>query len=160
MKTFFTFLFLITSFFYANSQQLIASSGEFFSNPGGSICFSIGEPIIATFEGNNAVLTQGIHQPQVVTQVAISHNLLDLIDIQVFPNPFSDYLYINISKFDFIDSYQLFDNSGHFLLGGSIFTSTSKLSLSSIPTASYILLIFDKKHRLIYSAKLVKTKMN
>jgi hypothetical protein len=44
------------------SPEVIASSGNYFSNSAGSLSWSFGEPIIKTFDKSEAALTQGFHQ--------------------------------------------------------------------------------------------------
>jgi hypothetical protein len=45
------------------AQQVVATSGSFLENANGSISFTIGEPVIATFQTDNIIVTQGFQQP-------------------------------------------------------------------------------------------------
>nr|NQU92395.1 hypothetical protein [Bacteroidota bacterium] len=53
------FAFSITS----NAQQVIASAGGFYEGENISLSWTLGEPVIETFEGNGIILTQGFQQP-------------------------------------------------------------------------------------------------
>lgn len=44
-------------------QQVISSAGSYFENENLSVSFTIGEPVIATFQNNDIILTQGFQQP-------------------------------------------------------------------------------------------------
>ncbi len=57
----FLLMLLITKF--AASQQVVATAGDYFENDNLSISWTLGETIIATFESENIVLTQGFQQP-------------------------------------------------------------------------------------------------
>jgi len=47
----------------ANAQQVIASAGGYYEGDNISISWTLGEPIIETFEGADIILTQGFQQP-------------------------------------------------------------------------------------------------
>jgi hypothetical protein len=66
MKKIITLLSLILSFAFAvssSAQQVIASAGDYFEGDNISISWTLGEPVIETFEGSNIILTQGFQQP-------------------------------------------------------------------------------------------------
>jgi len=83
--------------FRSYSQSL---SPEVFSS-GGNVQnynqWTIGEPIILTLIGNNNILTEGFNQGTLdVTQIEIAKN--DEDQINVYPNPVSTFLNINITS--------------------------------------------------------------
>jgi len=45
------------------AQQVIASAGGYYEGENISLSWTLGEPVIETFEGNDIILTQGFQQP-------------------------------------------------------------------------------------------------
>jgi hypothetical protein len=67
------------------SPEVIGSAGDYFTAAGGSIAFTVGEPMIETFSSTNNILTQGFHQPwPVITGVSA---LTGEANVIVYPNP-------------------------------------------------------------------------
>lgn len=54
---------IVSISFSIKAQQVIASAGGYYQNENLSVSFSIGEPVIATFQSNDIILTQGFQQP-------------------------------------------------------------------------------------------------
>lgn len=47
----------------SNAQQAIATAGGYFEGENISLCWTLGEPVIETFGGDDIILTQGFQQP-------------------------------------------------------------------------------------------------
>nr|NQU93634.1 hypothetical protein [Bacteroidota bacterium] len=57
-------LLLLTSIIIQSSaQQVISTAGGYFEGENISLSWTLGEPVIETFEGNGIILTQGFQQP-------------------------------------------------------------------------------------------------
>nr|NQU90848.1 hypothetical protein [Bacteroidota bacterium] len=54
---------LSTAMMVANAQQVISTAGGYFEGDNISLSWTLGEPVIETFEGNGLILTQGFQQP-------------------------------------------------------------------------------------------------
>jgi len=66
MKTIVNLILTITFVavsFSSNAQQIIATSGGYFEQENISLSWTLGEPVIETFAGDNIILTQGFQQP-------------------------------------------------------------------------------------------------
>ena len=66
MKKILCFLFAASILIFSsnsNAQQVIASAGGYYEGNGISLSWTLGEPVIETFEGNGIILTQGFQQP-------------------------------------------------------------------------------------------------
>ena len=60
----FILIFAIAFFsFHAKAQQVVATSGGYFEGENVTLSWTLGEPVVETFTGNNVVLTQGFQQP-------------------------------------------------------------------------------------------------
>jgi hypothetical protein len=81
--------------FYATAlqaQEVVATSGDFFTNPNGSISWTLGEPISESFAVNQQIFSQGFQQSaQNYAAISIISNT-DLIEI--FPNPFDEIIHL------------------------------------------------------------------
>ena len=139
MRLIFTGL-LIAGVFISNAQDLISTGGDFFQMPSGSISFTIGEPIIETVGNENHNLTQGFQQS---TRPFISdYNELDDIEIDVYPNPTTDIVKIELSERRQLD-YQLYDLHGVMLQQDKISEINTTISLGKYYPSVYILKLID-----------------
>jgi hypothetical protein len=56
-------VFVVLSAWAAKAQQVVATTGGYFESASGTVSFTVGEPVIATFQNNEVILTQGFQQP-------------------------------------------------------------------------------------------------
>ncbi len=68
------------------TPQVIASAGNYFENSNFSISWTLGEPMIETYTTPNTILTQGFHQPELLT-VGIPTVLPYNTYMNLYPNP-------------------------------------------------------------------------
>ena len=162
----FSILLTLLLFFNENHSQEIKSSTM--SSIGGSTSFYVGskryyalysvgqESVIGHFLNNNLSARQGYIQPPVNgIYKEINNNKLSLL---VFPNPFSDDLYIkNLEASDELFDFKIevFDILGR-LVHAEIKTSLndSKLNLSHLHSASYSLKLTSGNYQ--YNYKIIK----
>jgi hypothetical protein len=91
----FSILIILLSVF-TFAQEVISSSGDYYSNASGSISFTIGEPITETVSSTNNALTQGFQQSAWwFVGVEKKDNALQ---VDVFPNPTRGELNIRFPK--------------------------------------------------------------
>ena len=88
MKTLFCLAFSIFCL-YASSQSVTSSSGKSFKNSTYAIDYTLGELQIETYKNT---YSQGFHQSTAIKLNVKIDNAV--IDINVYPNPVIDYLYI------------------------------------------------------------------
>lgn len=82
-------------------HQVVGTTGKAVTESGLNFQYTVGEPIIATFkkQGVNIVLTQGFNQPDVCLPVTSTQpELWSGWDIQVYPNPASDWLTVQFTS--------------------------------------------------------------
>jgi len=96
MKKLLVLTALVSSVYFSGAQSLspevIGSAGDYFTAAGGSIAFTVGEPMTETFSSSGNILTQGFHQPwPVVTGVT---TVTGQMNVTVYPNPASQMLTI------------------------------------------------------------------
>ena len=130
--------------FGANAQSIepavVASSGTHFSNGTTQVSWTIGEPVIATYDNGSNILTQGFHQTLLtVTGIRETEALLE--GVTVYPNP-ADYL-LNV-KFEVNQSNvsaMLFDAAGRMITSEQIESGTTQhqLDLTGLSNGTYLL---------------------
>lgn len=90
-----TFIFGLTN--YATAQELnpsvISTGGETFTVSGYSLDFVIGELVTESYTEQGLILTQGFLQG-VEEELGIHEHTINADDIDVYPNPVTDILYI------------------------------------------------------------------
>lgn len=120
----------------ANAQDLISTGGDFFQMPSGSISFTIGEPIIETVGNEHHIITQGFQQS--TREITTGFDDLSDLSINVFPNPTTDIINIELSEQRSLE-YQLFDLNGVLLQEDKISWIQTTISLVNYAPSVYIL---------------------
>jgi hypothetical protein len=147
-----------SSIVYCQSLKpsVIASAGSFAVNASNSVSWTIGECIIETFSGTNSKLTQGFQQGFYEITTSID-NTLNLIKVNLYPNPASDFINLEIelqSGQEF--SYDLYDLNGKSLQNRKIISERSEIRLSDYTGSAYILNVYSKDKKLVKSFKILK----
>jgi hypothetical protein len=138
------------------TPHIVGSAGAFFESPNGSLSWTIGEPLTATYKNVN-YLTQGFHQPTTIT-VTGSH-LEEDEALAVYPNPVRDILYVQASR---AAGYQieLFNMQGQRLVDQHAVMDELKrvhrIEVLEIPVALYILRITNSVSGETYYHKIEK----
>ncbi|MCB9185764.1 MAG: T9SS type A sorting domain-containing protein [Flavobacteriales bacterium] len=139
---FLTVLSLVSLPFLSMSQsispEVIASAGEHFDNGTVQLSWTLGEVMIDTYDNGTNILTQGFHQTE-LTVTAIEETLAD-IRLNIYPNPTSEYLNIELGNNEKDISLQLFDMSGKLVHKDVINAYNTKyvLPMQSVATGKYL----------------------
>ncbi len=79
------------------AQTTINTAGGDGSGSGGSVSFSVGQPIYQTRTGTNGSAAEGVQQPYEISVLSSSDEALGInIVVQAYPNPTADFLTINV----------------------------------------------------------------
>ncbi len=143
---FITLLLFLTGI--SNGQQVISSAGEYFDNGTYSLSWTLGEPVIETYEQGGTKLTQGFQQPILVSVSIYEHPELNF-DISAFPNPTSDFLNVVITNGTYDQmSYLLFDVTGKLLDSKQIVSEQTEVIFAHLPIAVYYVMIMQRDKEL------------
>ena len=161
MKHYFLSLIIVFSAFLLSAQSIqndvISSGGASSSSANLQIEYTIGEPVIETFETTNLTLTQGFHQPSLtITSIEEPEGLTD---ISFFPNPVTDELTIEIPPHysgEFLCS--LFDLNGKLLSASTLVGGSNTINMHSFATGTYLLQIRKVSTSEVLNAKILKTR--
>jgi hypothetical protein len=124
------------------------------SSSNGSIAFSLGQIDYAAAANVSGAINAGIQQPYEVFVSAVDENYLQ-IQVELFPNPSSDFLHLRIGEMLSNLHYQLLDLNGRMLSAEKITEKQSKIDLQSLPSATYFIHILDAD-KVIKTFKIIK----
>jgi hypothetical protein len=144
----------IPSYCQNDIMQTISPAGGNGGNSNVSMDWSIGQVAVSTLASEQAILTQGLLQENILI-TGIGRPSEKLPDIRVFPNPTAGQLIITISDNKPL-IYNLTDLNGKLLLNGQCLDIENILDLKDLPVGEYILNISDKSTQDANSYKITK----
>ncbi len=139
----FTSLIFLVKFSIAQSLSplIISTSGTSFTNSSSQLDWTIGEPVTAALSNSNNLLSQGFHQPNLLT-TAINDVPADY-SVTLFPNPAVDFVTLQIqnllNEVLIIDLYTI---EGKLLKSQQINSSTHlQIDMTAYNSGTYLLSI-------------------
>lgn len=152
------------------SPYVIASAGDYVVNGNVSLSYTIGEPMVQTLYSTKNILTQGFQQPMdTISNSSLSSVNEKIVDngspfsIEVYPNPFSDYIFIKVrGESNDKLTIELVNTLGQECLlpvvleyfGG---TNVYKVNTGSLAMGIYIVRVTSSNSNLLHSIKLNRT---
>lgn len=120
------------------SPEVIASAGEHFDNGTTQLSWTLGEVVIDTYDNGTNILTQGFHQTQ-LTVTSVEESLSD-VRMNMYPNPTSEFLNIELGNNENDINLQLFDMSGKLVHKDVINAYDTKyvLPMNNVATGNYL----------------------
>lgn len=138
-----------------NAQTIIAPSGTTYSNGNTIIDFTLGEMIISTYSTNNTGITQGFHQTSVKISAVVDIN--PDFSILVYPNPTSEFIYIESSKPTKDYHLEIYDTDGRLIIRKEMNELSTSANISQYATAIYFLRILNAHENRVKVYKIIKT---
>ena len=137
------------------AQQVVATSGTEHVQPGGSIAYTIGEPVINTAVSADAVLTQGFEQPwaYIITDVGS----IPPPHILLYPNPTRHELHIDLGDAAKDHAYEMIDAKGAKVLEGRLNDRLTTLDMQRFSSGSYVFRLFTPQ-QIPYSYNITVTR--
>ncbi len=147
------------------APRVVSTGGSNFNNGGFNLSSTVGELMVTTESNNGKIITQGFQQGPKIIYNSIK-NYDPQISVKVFPNPASDYIYLNIKSTDQFRSCKilLFDVFGQKVeipVSKESFNSGEqiRLELNSIAKGNYLIRVYDEFDESIYSdIKIIKIR--
>ena len=124
------------------AQLGTVSGGGDGSSSSGSIAFSLGQIDYAAVANGSGAINAGIQQPYEVFVSAVDEDYLQF-QMELFPNPSSDFLHLRTGEMLPNLHYQLFDLNGRMLSAAEITENQSQIDLLALPSATYFIHILD-----------------
>lgn len=118
--------------------QVIASAGEHFDNGTTQLSWTLGEVVIDTYDNGTNILTQGFHQTELT--VTSIEEVLSNISLNMYPNPTSELLNIELGNNEADINLQLFDMGGKLVYSDKIEAYQTKfvLPMNTVATGNYL----------------------
>ena len=139
----------------AQELQVVSTAGETYTNDEVSVSWTIGEPVIETFESGDIILTQGFHQESYSITAIDEIQSVDL-KITLFPNPAKEEFFIKYEGENMEDlKARIHDLKGNVILIKDINSEISNINIADLKAAEYIISIQDN-NKILRSYKLVK----
>jgi hypothetical protein len=138
------------------SPEVIASAGEHFDNGTTQLSWTLGEVVIDTYDNGTNILTQGFHQTQ-LTVTSIEETLTD-IRLNMYPNPTSEFLNIDLGNNESDIDLQLFDMSGKLVHSDKIEARQAQyvLPMNEVATGNYMVRMQSVDGKFNTTRKVVK----
>lgn len=142
----------------ARAQSNFVSALGDATGVGGTSSFSIGQVFFDTQSGIGGTIVPGLQQPYeifVITNTSLLHNKINL---QVFPNPATDMLFISFDKEEVgVVRMSLVDMQGNVLISDRVIKTTTSFNLSGLRNGTYFIKIYNKQN-LSKTLKIIKCK--
>jgi len=135
----------------AQEQHVESSSGGQYFFSTGSMVWTVGEVVINTIQSPDNHITQGFNQSRIEFVGIEEHSLK--VDINVFPNPTTDFININASKKTKLSIYDMSQK----LISQKALQKKDKVDLSDLSSGTYIL-VFTKNNKTIKTIKIIVQK--
>lgn len=141
---------------------VLSSRGDYFSNSSTSLSWTIGQIASTSLLTANNIVTQGFQQPYYYDPFNIPVLDIDSVDIQVFPNPASDFINIIYStKIERKITFELLDLLGNELMPdiekySGISHAKLEINLSNLKAGIYFIRIVIEKSDINKTYKIVK----
>jgi hypothetical protein len=144
MKTFFIFTAITVCSMLLYGQEVLATGGGFHQNSSASISFTIGEPVIETFQTPDNTLTQGFQQTKLIVTGIDMVESTDF-SLNVFPNPTQNNLNIHVTSEKPLQlQVQLFNINGALLFEEKHKQNPVQLDMKFLPPGNYLLRVSDE----------------
>ncbi len=152
-KIFFSLLILLgvgNSYSQSLFPEVISSSGTSMTDGTTTLEWTLGEPVTATLDNSQNMLSQGFHQTNIlVTNIP---NAAVVEGLTVFPNPTVNMVNVQFSTDQKNTVVELYSVDGKLLEKHAVNSKSLELNLSSYPAGSYFLRVNNAEtHKLLKS---------
>lgn len=138
------FIICSSSLTGVQAQHAVVPSGGEGSGSGGSFSYSIGQIVYQATAGPTASISEGVQQAYEVS-IVTGLSEISTFSIQVYPNPTTDYLFLNMEQLngESIDelTYEIMDLHGRRLISEPIISATTQIDMKTLAPAAYFLQI-------------------
>ncbi|MCZ2444213.1 MAG: T9SS type A sorting domain-containing protein [Flavobacteriales bacterium] len=141
---------------FAQAQDSANASGGDATGSGGAVAYSIGQVVYTSITGSSGSVDQGVQHAYEIFTVEIKETVLN-ISLTAFPNPTTDNLTLQISNYNNEKlSFQLYDMQGKLLTSKQIMENETKIEMSHLAKANYVLNVVNQNSEEVKSFKIIK----
>jgi hypothetical protein len=141
------------------TPDVISSAGDHYDNGSYQLSWTLGEVAVQTYDNGSNMLTEGFHQPEILITSIEEENLTD-IDLNIYPNPTTQFINIELRNNESNMTAVVLDMSGKTIFTKSIeaFQVESGFDLSNLAAGGYLLQITEKDGKFRSTHQIQKTK--
>ncbi len=138
------------------AQESVNSAGGQATGSGGTVSYSIGQVLYSSHTGSGGSEAQGVQQPFEIFVVS-SREIRSSISLSIFPNPAVETLcLITGAQAGPKLRYRMHDGNGKLLAEEDIRQTETRIAMWGLPSASYVLKVYDEKNIEIQTFKIIK----
>ncbi|HLW39077.1 MAG TPA: T9SS type A sorting domain-containing protein [Brumimicrobium sp.] len=157
LQTILTLIAFLMAFNGSQAQESIHPTGGDATGNGGSIAYSIGQLVYTHHADNGGVVAEGVQHAYEIYTVGLKKEKMYDISLNVFPNPTTESLTLQIENFNNEEfSFQLFNATGKLLDIGQITAQQTYFDMKNLSPAIYLIHILDSKNQNIQTFKVIK----
>ncbi|MDY0200907.1 MAG: T9SS type A sorting domain-containing protein [Bacteroidales bacterium] len=135
------------------AQQAVVSGGEYHKSDAGSISWSLGETAISTLKTSEYIITQGQQQSMLtVTTIGTDPGS---ISITAYPNPTSNYIFIEVVGEITNLKYEVYTVNGLNIAGKPFDSNPQKIAFGQLNSGVYLIRI-QRDNQTIKTLRVVK----
>lgn len=153
MKKFTITIALLGTCYAGLAQSNTLSGGGEATGSGGSVSYSIGQVDYINSSGSGGSVNQGVQQPYELFVAGLSEE--GLVSLNMYPNPTSDKLIIEVDETLQDLTFDLTDMNGKLLISQPIKEKETVLNLKELAVGSYNLIV-QHQNGIIESFKIIK----
>ncbi len=142
-----------TCFSQSISKQVIGTSGKTLTNSNLKLSYTVGEPVVGLMTAGGNQLGNGYYPAMDLQALSIDDVTLN-VEIKLYPNPTSQYLYISHPEYNSF-SIQVVDMNGKQIHTGTIEKDVA-LDVSSYTQGMYLITIENKESNKKNTYKIIK----
>lgn len=138
------------------SPEVVASAGDHFDNGTTQLSWTLGEVVIDTYDNGTNILTQGFHQTQ-LTVTSVEETLAN-VRLNMYPNPTSELLNVELGNNESDINLQLFDMSGKLVHQAKIEAYQTKyvVPMNLVATGNYLVQMQSVDGKMNTTHKVIK----
>jgi len=151
------FQLLVLGFASLQAQTTVNTTGGDGSGNGGSVSFSVGQPMYQTHTGSNGSAAEGVQQPFEISVLSVLEGVTGInLLLQAYPNPTTNFITLDIVDYEISNlTYQLYDIQGKIIQNQQIISSKTNIEMSNLVSSTYIIRVMQK-NRELKSFKIIK----
>jgi len=159
-------LLVITSFLLGSSlfgqsvsSSVIATAGNSVETENLNVSWTVGEIAVETLEdGANVILTQGFQQGYFEI-TSIGDPLSDDFSISVYPNPATEFIWVDLKSSEEIEAIvEIYNMEGKLVYNNEweFASGPNKIMLNDLNSSQYILRVTNSSGKILQTFKLIK----
>ncbi|WP_458628600.1 T9SS type A sorting domain-containing protein [Winogradskyella sp. PC D3.3] len=142
---------------YGFAQNNTVVSGGTASGSGGSASYTVGQIDYSAVSSADGSISQGVQHAFEISTLGIDDFPTISLDMMVFPNPTTSKVTLKIGNYTSEAlRYEVYDIYGRKLQFNKILEVESEILFNQLPSATYLLMVFDQR-QLLKTFKIIKT---